>query len=265
MPRIIEDKIFYEVQQKMEGTKKAPAQAKARIEYLLTTKLFCGHCKEMMRGISGTSRNGKLHQYYTCNGAIKKTCNKQNVKKEYIENLVVEEARKILTDKNILKIAKEVVALCEEDKKGTRVEQLEKELKANERKRTNTINAITECGIDSIRKSLYEEITKLDIAKATIEQEMLIEESSYVKVTEDEIQFFLTKMKTGNVNDIKYKKMLINILIDKIYLYDDRMTIVFTTQNKKVDVDKSLVEKAECSFLVRRAEPYYVNPQSLTT
>ena len=40
--------LFYKVQDIMQKNQKAPARAKAKTEYLLTTKLFCGNCKEMM-------------------------------------------------------------------------------------------------------------------------------------------------------------------------------------------------------------------------
>ena len=64
IPRIIDDDTFYKVQEMMVKNKKAPARARAKTEYLLTTKLFCGHCKDMMTGYSGTSKTGKLHNYY---------------------------------------------------------------------------------------------------------------------------------------------------------------------------------------------------------
>lgn len=48
MPRIIDDETFYKVQDIMQKNQKAPARAKAKVEYILTTKLFCGNCKEMM-------------------------------------------------------------------------------------------------------------------------------------------------------------------------------------------------------------------------
>jgi len=97
MPRIVSDEVFYKVQEILQKNKKAPAHAKANMEYLLTTKLFCGHCRNMMTGISGTGRNGTLHYYYVCNNVKKKSCNKKNVKKDYIEDIV------ILTNKNICK------------------------------------------------------------------------------------------------------------------------------------------------------------------
>ena len=102
MPRIISDSLFFEVQDKMEKNRKAPARSRAIEEYLLTTKLFCGHCKSMMTGISGTSKTGKSHYYYVCNNSKKKLCNKKTVRKEYIENLVVEECRKLLLCSDLL-------------------------------------------------------------------------------------------------------------------------------------------------------------------
>lgn len=48
LARIIDDETFYKVQEIMKKNQKALARAKAKTEYLLTTKLFCGNCKEMM-------------------------------------------------------------------------------------------------------------------------------------------------------------------------------------------------------------------------
>ena len=44
-----------------EKNKRAPATAKADVDYLLTTKLFCGLCERMMIGESGTSHTGDKH------------------------------------------------------------------------------------------------------------------------------------------------------------------------------------------------------------
>ena len=54
MPRILDDDLFYLVQSLMNKNKSAPARTRGENEYLLTTKLFCGHCKEMMVGYGGT-------------------------------------------------------------------------------------------------------------------------------------------------------------------------------------------------------------------
>mgnify|MGYP000001822468 FL=1 len=69
MPRIIDDETFERVQKRLEKNKKAPArkiQAGSEEEFLLTTKLFCGHCGATMIGDSGTGKSGKKYSYYTC-------------------------------------------------------------------------------------------------------------------------------------------------------------------------------------------------------
>lgn len=50
IPKIVDNKLFYEVLEMILKRKKAPARARAKKEYLLTTKLFCGYCKDMMTG-----------------------------------------------------------------------------------------------------------------------------------------------------------------------------------------------------------------------
>ena len=45
LPRIIGDDLFYKVQDVLAKNKKAPARSRAKVEYLLTTKLFYGKCR----------------------------------------------------------------------------------------------------------------------------------------------------------------------------------------------------------------------------
>lgn len=72
------------------------------------------------------------------------------VDKNYIENLVITECRKLLTAENILKIAKEVVAICETEKDTTNLKRLKKLLSENERKYKNLINAVQECDMKAL-------------------------------------------------------------------------------------------------------------------
>jgi DNA invertase Pin-like site-specific DNA recombinase len=82
VPRIISDEMFNKVKAMLEKNKKAPARSRAKAEYILTTKLFCGRCDSMMTGITGTSQNGKKYYYYICVQARKGQCDKKTVQKE---------------------------------------------------------------------------------------------------------------------------------------------------------------------------------------
>ena len=105
IPQIIDDITFQQAQILLEKNKKAPARTKAVEEhYLLTTKLFCGHCECAMTGMSGKSKTGKIHQYYSCVTQRKHgDCNKKNVQKIYIENAVIDGVLSILIPHNFVR------------------------------------------------------------------------------------------------------------------------------------------------------------------
>ena len=48
IPQIIDNELFENVQKKLEKNKKTRSRLKSKTEYILTTKLFCGNCKDMM-------------------------------------------------------------------------------------------------------------------------------------------------------------------------------------------------------------------------
>ena len=70
-------KLSYKTALVVNKNKSAPARTRGENEYLLTTKLFCGHCKEMMVGYGGTGKSGKQYHYYMCKKARKKKCDKK--------------------------------------------------------------------------------------------------------------------------------------------------------------------------------------------
>lgn len=50
------------------------------------------------------------------------------------------------------------------------------------------------------------------------------------------------QLKKGKTNSIKYKKTLITIFVNKIYLYDDRLTIIFNVGKNTVTADFTILE-----------------------
>ena len=256
IPAIIDEETFEKVQEVLNKNKKAPARAKAKTEYLLTTKLFCGTCKEMMVGVCGTSRNGVVHNYYSCNGKRKNKCDRKNIQKELIENIVIKETIKILTDKNIEKIAKGIFELAEKEKNNNNIKELEKRLKENEKQKRNLFDSLRICEIDSVRKSIFEEIAKVEEEHKEIENNILIEKSSNIDISVTKIKAFFVKMRDINIDNITHKRILINTLIDKIFIYDDSITIVFNVKDKENNTVKMpSIEEIECSFLDKDGQP----------
>jgi DNA invertase Pin-like site-specific DNA recombinase len=243
IPRIVSDELFKKVQVTMEKNKEAPARARAKKEeYLLTTKLFCGHCRDMMVGVSGTSGTGKTYNYYSCNKARQKVCHKKNVQKEDIENRVVRLARAQLTDENIDKISKAVAALCEKEKQSGDYKRLEKMRRENEKQKANLVDALK---YGKATETLITEIAKLEDLQDDLDRQLIIEKARHMDLTAPEIAFFLNSLKGGDINDIKYRRLLITVMVNAIFLYDDRLTVIFNSSDKPVEVTESLIESIE--------------------
>ena len=64
IPAIVPKDLFDRVQENIVKNKKATSRHKAENDYILTTKLFCGECKSLMVGESGTSFTKQVYHYY---------------------------------------------------------------------------------------------------------------------------------------------------------------------------------------------------------
>ena len=219
MPRIVDDNTFQEAQVMLEKNKKAPARAKAiEDQYLLTTKLFCGHCESAMVGVSGTSKTGKIHQYYYCTNQRRGGgCTKKSVQKAYIEDLVVNAVRGILTPENIDKIARKAVEMAESERNTETLKRLRRLLAENEQATANLLKALeTGKAADIITAQLEKRQQEHNQLSAEIAKE----EISYPVVTLPQVKFFLEQFRKGNINDLKYRQSLIDVFVHKIYLFD---------------------------------------------
>lgn len=94
-PAIISADEWERVQRLMDVKKHDAASGKAKELYILSGKLFCGHCSARMVGNSRVSR-GERYLYYDCNAKLrKKTCTKHAVKKNEIEQAVIQKLNQL--------------------------------------------------------------------------------------------------------------------------------------------------------------------------
>lgn len=236
----------------MNKKKKAPARAKAHESYILSTKLFCGYCKSAMTGVSGKGKMGKKYFYYQCVTNRKdKSCKKGTVNKSYIEELVITETRKLLTRDNIDKIASEVVRLCEQERNTDNLKRLKRLLKENERATENLLKALESGQLIDI---LAERISQKKKEHDDLERQIFMEKTSNTVPTVNEIRFFLNQFRKGDINDAKYRQALVDTFVNKIYLYDDKMTLDNASLSRV-----GLVEPNRCRFW-RRGATLRMNP-----
>ena len=78
----------------------------------------------MMTGYGGTGKSGKTYHYYACNNFKRRKCKKKVISKERIEDRVVLECRKLLTDSNIERIAASVSEVCESNRDTASIKRI---------------------------------------------------------------------------------------------------------------------------------------------
>lgn len=224
-----------------------------------------------MVGISGTSQTGDLHSYYSCKGKKDKKCKRKNIPKDNIEDLLIVLAINTLTDENIYEIANAVyeTAYIQEDR--TKLKRLKREILKLEKQKQNLVNSLSECDISEFRKSIFDQAKVIEERKVEVEKQLRIEENSQFNYTIPQIKAILNSLrKKENRNDIKYRKMIINSLIYKVYVYDTTLTILFNTQDSPIEAKMPDIEELEKSFKMsnssyngNNARPYDSNFQGI--
>lgn len=224
VPAIIPDELFERVQKRVEKNRRAPGCAKAKEDYLLTTKLYCGKCGTFMVGESGKSKTGKMHYYYKCLSAKRKRgCSKKAVKKDWIENLVVSFTMEhVLSDHIIGRIAQALVAL--QEKENAILPALRQQLTDTKQRISNMLNAIEQGVVTSTTK---QRLTELEEKKESLEISILQEEMAKPMLTEEQVVFWISRFRNGDVNDPKFRQRLIDCFVNSIYLYDDRIVLTY--------------------------------------
>ena len=241
VPAIVPNDLFEKVQERLDKNKKAPARHKAEDDYLLTTKLFCGLCGAFMVGESGTSRSMNVHHYYKCVAAKKhRACKKKSVKKAWIEDIVVNQAARLLEDDSLLeRIADNILEL--QKRENITLPMLRKQLAETERGIENMLNAIQQGVLNSSTKKRLDD---LEAAKGDLEVKILQEEIEQPLLTKEQILFWFHKFRGIDISKREQRQLLIDTFVNSVYLYDDR--IVLTFNNKEgaksitiADIDRS--------------------------
>ena len=244
IPALVSEDLFNKVQEKLAKNKKAPARHKAEESYLLTTKLYCGKCGALMFGESGVSHTGKMYTYYKCAAAKKKkTCDKKAVRKQWLEDLVVNETMKLVEDDASMNaIIAKVMEL--QNQESTDLPIYEKQLKETEVGITNMLNAI-QMGI--LTSSTKERLEALEDQRKELQARIAEERLAKPKMKEEFVRFWLLRFRKLDMTQPEQRQALVDTFINAIYLYDDKVLITFNYKEGTETVAFGEAVKAEKS------------------
>lgn len=243
VPPILEKGVFYAMQKHLETKKNPRGKHRETSDYLLTGKLYCGHCKALMVGVSGTSKTGAKHYYYSCN--TRRTgggCKKENIRKDYIERAVADLTMQfILQDDVIDWIATCGMDILIEASSEAQIAEMEAEL-AEHKKATKNIMRAIEQGI--FTSTTKERLLELEQSISDLEKSIALAKTANDNraVTKEHIIWQLQKLKDGDAKDKDFQKNLINTFVQSVYLWDDRIQIDYYYTGKNNSLVRSLYE-----------------------
>lgn len=222
-PQIVSTEIYEKVRQKTNQNKYG--KRSIEVEYLLRNKLKCGYCGEPISAECGTTSQGKKRRYYKCLGKKRHTtnCDKQTVRKEILEDLVIKILiEQLSSPKTLDKIAKNILKVQEsEDCGNTLLTSLNKEKCVTQKILDNIMKAV-EQGV--INNTTNKRMAELEKKLEDIEKQIIVEKSktNFKLTKEDILNYFNDALKLE-------PQLLINYLVKQIILYDDKMQIYFNS------------------------------------
>ena len=272
IPPIISQELFDKCQHRLNVNKhKAGSFKKNKEKYLLTGKIFCGICGATISGISGTGKCKSIYRYYKCMNVKKHKCNKKPVQKELIENIVLNAALDIFKDKALIrKISKACFDL--QSKESPMLPALKRRLRENQKEIKNLMNAI-KAGI--VLKTTKSELEKLEAEQEQLEINIAMEKLVKPVIPQEKIQAWLMNFAAADLSDQSQKQRIIDIFVNSVYVYDDRVVIFFNYKDGERCIEFSVVSDSEnpegaissnekktntheneCSPLIKSGDPY---------
>ncbi len=230
-PQIVPTELFEKVRAKSIKNKKGSRSPEHF--YLLRDKLKCGYCGMPITAESGTTKLGNVIRYYRCSGKRKHNgCQKEQERKEMLEQYVIENVTNYLSDDNNLRFMARKITEMQDIrlKENVVLTKLIKEKRQTENSINNIMSAIENGGTSA---TAMKRLRELETLLKKIETQLVVEQSkTEIKLTEDEIiAFYKLALK-------QEPKTIISLLVKEILVFNDKMIITYNTP-KTLSPDES--------------------------
>lgn len=244
VPALVDEQTFKACNDIMDNQRHKQKAVQDHSPYILSGKLFCGNCGTLMTAEDGTSHTGKVYHYYKCfNRKLhKEQCNKANITKEKLEDLVFgKTVEHVLQPSIIDKLAAAVTEKFNESlQKSDTLALLEKEQKQVQKAIDGFLSAIA-AGI--VTKSTKEKLLDLERQSDELESKIAVEKARQIQPLDvEKVKAFLTYFARKKYQSNEEKNEFFNSFIYRVVLFDDCIYIFYNTSPNmptKVKLDKS--------------------------
>ncbi|MGI6562430.1 MAG: recombinase zinc beta ribbon domain-containing protein [Clostridia bacterium] len=248
MPRIIDGRSLGEgASENGERMKRGPSgeQGERDVSYYLGI-IFCGKCGGAMVGNRRyAGRNKTLQVTYECSIRKRtKSCDMKNIRKDYVENIVIEYLEKnVFSPEAIDTIAKKVMEYAAEQTK-----EIDRDIKAFTDRLTgikteinNIVNAIA---AGMFHPSMKEKMDELEAKRSALElkiEEAKIQAQAHAP-SEEMIRAYLAKDADIRSRTPEEQKQIIQTYVKKVIVYDDTLDI------HSIDMSRHNIYEGGCGY-----------------
>ena len=244
VPALVDEQTFKACNDIMDNQRHKQKAVQDHSPYILSGKLFCGNCGTLMTAEDGTSHTGKVYHYYKCfNRKLhKEQCNKANITKERLEDLVFGKTVEYVLQPSIIdKLAAAVTEKFNESlQKSDTLALLEKEQKQVQKAIDGFLSAIA-AGI--VTKSTKEKLLELERQSDELGSKIAVEKARQIQPLDvEKVKAFLTYFARKKYQSNEEKNEFFNSFIYRVVLFDDCIYIFYNTSPNmptKVKLDKS--------------------------
>ena len=259
IPALIDEETFRKAGERLGKRKLGPRGRNGGInmDYLLTGKIFCGECGSAMTGSASKGRSQTYH-YYVCKDG---SCKKRKVKKDAIEELVLEEARIFYRDEDLKRLfVSTFTKVFSKIMKGSVDERalLDVEIEKLENKKRKVLDAIV--ANPEISEDLRVRLGEVSAELSSLKRRRMEHESNLeaLEVTEEDVAEFLDSIFASGEDDEFTVRNIIDSLIQRVTVWDGgHVEIIFNVLKAPVlaEIEKS-PKTGDFSHLLREDGAY---------
>lgn len=262
IPAIVDQATYDLCQDRLRRNKVHSAKNKTDVDYILSTRVFCGECGSAYHGEYGTGRNGTKHFYYKCcNRKSKNGCTSTAIKKEVLEKNILQVTNDlILNDKMIHLIADRVVAMLEkENSNNVNIKVLEQRILDTDKSISNIVSAIE---LGGFSKSTGDRLRQLESEREDLQTSLDMEFlATQVPITKEDIIMYMSSFKNFDIDNNEVCKKVVDLFIHSIYIMHDEND----SENEKTSVVIKYNTSAKSSSDLNNCIPDLVNTDSRLT
>ena len=139
---------------------------------------------------------------------------------------------RLLTERRIDQIAESVVAEYAKSFDVSGLKDLERQLRETDKELDQLVDALIKTSADAALARINERIDSAEARKATLQEDLAkLKIASRAVVRKQDVVAWLRRFSDGDSRDPEFQKRVIDIFVNAIYIYDDRIVMFFNVQD----------------------------------